>query len=194
MLNNALIEYCAPTLAGIKTGNLFSVKDNSKEDSNEIYSEIRKLNTTLTKLGLRVIPIKRNGKKTLVYLYRPDRLKTDLKDPVAIEILSEKGYSCANSDRCLVELIRHLTTDENFPHEIGLFLSYPPSDVKAFMGSPCAGVKCTGSWKAYSNESEAKKTFERYKKCTDLYTHEQKSGKPLDALIFDANRKLRFAI
>lgn len=179
MIQAYLTEYCAPTLAGIKTGNLFSMRN----ELSEIKSEICELNHILTKKGLRLIPVSRAGKNTLLYLYRPKRLKQDLCNPAAVEILEEKGYSCENPDCCLAELIRHLKSDDTFPHEIGLFLSYPPSDVKAFMKSPREGVKCTGCWKAYSNECDAKKTFETYKKCTDLYSVEIKKGRPLEALI-----------
>lgn len=190
MIKKALVEYCAPTLAGIKTGNIFSIK-NGKTD---IYREIRKLNGILVGKGLRLIPIRKTEKDTLIYLYRPDRLKEDLKDPKAAEILETKGYPCGNSDGCLATLVKHLKTDKSFPHEIGLFLGYPPSDVEHFMEDPCRGVKCVGCWKVYSNECEARKTFEQYKKCTDFYHKESVCGKPLEALIADTGNDIRFAI
>ena len=180
MLKNYLMKYCAPTLAGIKTGNLFSVRYTSAE----LEGEIRKLNIFLVKKGLRLIPIRRAGKSTLVYLYRPNRLKKDLQDPVATEILKKRGYSCGNPDRCLAELIKRLKSDDAFPHEIGLFLSYPPADVNAFMRSPCEGVKCCGCWKAYDNECEAKKVFDLYKRCTDIYDRSVQKGMPLESLIY----------
>ena len=179
MLKNYLTKYCAPTLAGIKTGNLFSVRYASPD----LEEEIRGLNIFLVKKGLRLIPIRRTGKSTLVYLYRPNRLKKDLQDPAAIEILTKKGYSCGNPDRCLAELIWHLKSDNAFPHEIGLFLSYPPADVNAFMSTPCKGVKCCGCWKAYSNECEAQKIFNLYNKCTDIYARSVQKGMPLESLI-----------
>lgn len=179
MLQQALVEHGAPTLAGIKTANLFSVKN----DRMDIDAEIRKLNGILTKKGLRLIPVRRTKEKTLVYLYRPDQLKKDLGSPDARRILAEKGYPCENSDCCVVALVKHLMSDEHFPHEIGLFLGYPPSDVRGFMENPCEGVKCSGCWKAYSNECEARKTFEKYHRCTDIYCREAEKGRPLEALI-----------
>ena len=190
MIRKALVEYCAPTLAGIKTGNIFSMKNGLVD----ITDEIRKLNRILNGKGLRLVPLRRTDKSTLIYLYRPDRLREDLKAPEALEILEKKGYPCGNSDCCLVELVKHLKTDKAFPHEIGLFLSYPPSDVKKFMENPCKGVKCVGCWKAYSNEGEAKKIFEQYKKCSDIYNRESQRGKPLEALIVDTGNSARLAI
>ena len=190
MMKKALVEYCAPTLAGIKTGNIFSVRS----DHIRVNEEIRKLNKILVDKGLRLVPIRSKGDSTLIYLYRPDRLTRDLNDPGAEEILKEKGYPCGNSNCCLVELVKHLKDDEIFPHEIGLFLGYPPSDVKRFMEDPCKGVKCVGCWKVYSNECEAQKIFDKYKQCTDAYNKESESGKPLEALIVDTYSDVRFAI
>ncbi len=189
MIKKELVEHCAPTLAGIKTGNIFSVRTNLPS----INDELRMLNRILLKKGIHLVTINM-GNRTLIYLYRPERLQIDLTDPAAEKILKEKGYPCGDYKYCLAELIRHLKTDSCFPHEIGLFLGYPPSDVKKFMENPCEGVKCVGCWKAYSNEYEAKKTFERYKKCTAFYNKESESGRPLEALIVDSHSAVRFAI
>ncbi|MBQ5950612.1 MAG: DUF3793 family protein [Lachnospiraceae bacterium] len=184
MFTTLLIEQCAPTLAGIKTGNMFSVR-NGRYD---LRGEIRRLNAVLVRKGLRLLPIRMQDDLTLVYLFRPDRLETDLQAPEAVEILKEKGYVCGDSELCLAQLVWHLHTDETFPHEIGLFLGYPPSDVKCFMEDPCSGVKCIGCWKAFGNENEAMDIFERYRKCTAIYRRERRQGKPLEALIVDTRR------
>lgn len=189
-LAQSLVEYCAPTLAGIKTGNIFSVRS----DRIKVNNEIRKLNRILVCKGLRLIPIRNKGDSMLIYLYRPERLTHDLDDPGAEEILREKGYPCGNSNCCLVELVKHLKNDINFPHEIGLFLGYPPSDVKGFMEDPRKGVKCVGCWKVYSNECEAQKIFDKYKKCTAIYSKESERGKHLESLIVDTHSDVRVTI
>ena len=175
----AVVQYCAPTLAGIKTGNIFSIQNGSSD----ILGEIRRLNACFTKKGVRIIPIRKTEKKTLIYIYRPERLKADLNVPEAADILKEKGYCLGNPDTCLVQLVRHLAADQNFPHEIGLFLGYPPSDVKCFMENSREGVKCTGCWKAYSNPEKAEETFEKYRKCTAVYCREAKKGRKLETMV-----------
>ncbi len=55
MLRNELIEYCAPTLAGIKTGNMFTIRDYPLD----VMDQIRELNRIFTPRGLRLIPIKK---------------------------------------------------------------------------------------------------------------------------------------
>ena len=138
----ALIEHGAPTLAGLKTANLFPVKTNGED----IVRPLSEVNRILTEKGLRAIPLKKKDDSMLLYLFRPDQLKEDLKQPEAACMLEEKGYPCDSPERCITCLIRHLKEDEVFPHEIGLFLGYPPSDVKSFMISSREGVKATGCW------------------------------------------------
>ncbi|MCR5468707.1 MAG: DUF3793 family protein [Lachnospiraceae bacterium] len=185
MLKEEIVEYCAPTLAGIKTANLFGVAGGL----DEIAEEIKKLNQTFIKKGLRVIPVNCSNRKTLIYIYRPERLKADLEKKIASDILKDKGYSSLKPECCVVQLAKRLSRNKDFPHEVGLFLGYPPADVKSFMDNPCDGVKCTGCWKAYSDEKEAIKTFEKYKKCTSVYKNEIKKGKSLESLIVDTRNQ-----
>ena len=70
----------------------------------------------------------------------------------------------------------------DFPHEVGLFLSYPPEDVKGFIENRAANAKCTGVWKVYGDERQARQTFAKYKKCTQVYCERWQSGSGLDKL------------
>ena len=98
MIREALVEYCAPTLAGIKTGSICTIQNGSKD----IDDEIRELNGCLVKKGLSLIPLKKTAKTTIVYLYRPDRLKLDLQTPEAQKIIEERGYPCRNAGANIV--------------------------------------------------------------------------------------------
>ena len=57
MIKEIMIEHGAPTLAGIKTGNIFSLEF----ESEDCKTEIREINMVLTKKGLRLIPDVRGG-------------------------------------------------------------------------------------------------------------------------------------
>lgn len=177
-IEHALIEHGAPTLAGIKTANLFPLKT----DGEDVVRSLRRINRILNGKGMRVIPMKKKNDSVLLYLFRPEKLQEDLKQPETTCMLEEMGYPCGRMDQCITCLARHLQEDESFPHEIGLFLGYPPSDVKSFMTNSREGVKCTGCWKAYSNQEEAERTFEKYRKCTRVYRREMKKGRSLESL------------
>ncbi len=188
MPEQLLIDQCSPTLAGLKTGNMFSV---SIEPGQDLCDELRILNRLFREKGIRVVILRRTDKKALLYLYRPDYLERDLGCPDARRILEEKGYCCRSAGNCIVQLIRHMAEDDEFPHEVGLFLGYPPEDVQCFMKDTRRGVKCTGCWKAYGNEEEARIIFARFRKCTDVYRRELSKGRSLLQLTVRTDLKRR---
>ncbi len=49
-----------------------------------------------------------------------------------------------------------------FPHEMGLFLGYPPEDVQGFMADKGKNSLCTGYWKVYQNVQEKLGLFQKY--------------------------------
>ena len=169
MSEELIVRHCAPTLANLKTGSLFVCPIT---DRPSFFSSLRSLNELLVPKGLRALPLRIREYSALVYLYRPSRLKKDLEDPAAIKILQDHGYSCYG--KCLPRLIERVRASEEFPHEIGLFLGYPPEDVQGFLDHrPC---KCSGYWKVYGDENKAKKTFDLYKKCERVYCQQLARG------------------
>ena len=169
MSEELIVRHCAPTLANLKTGSLFVCPIT---DRASFFSSLRSLNELLVPKGLRALPLRIREYSALVYLYRPSRLKKDLEDPAAIKILQNHGYSCYG--KCLPKLIERIRASEEFPHEIGLFLGYPPEDVQGFLDHrPC---KCCGCWKVYGDENKAKKTFDLYKKCERVYCQQLAQG------------------
>lgn len=180
MSDQYIAKYCAPTLAGIKTGSLFTA---AYTDRGALARELRELNGVLTRHGLRAIPLRYSRRRALIYLYRPEALKRDLRTPEAAALLRAKGYRESDPGLCLKRLIRQFRETEEFPHEIGLFLSYPPEDVRGFMENPHEGYKCAGFWKVYGDRERAERTFTRYRRCTEAYCRAAAGGKSLDNLI-----------
>ena len=97
-------------------------------------------------------------------------------------LLADAGYPCGSCGGCVARLVRRMREGAEFPHEVGLFLSYPPEDVKGFIENHAANAKCTGVWKVYGDERQARQTFARYKKCTQTYCERWRSGVELDRL------------
>lgn len=82
-------------------------------------------------------------------------------------------------ERCVIQLIKRLGESDEFPHEIGLFLGYPPEDVRGFIENGSDGCKCTGYWKVYGDARAAQEMFAKYKKCTDVYCAQHAHGRSL---------------
>lgn len=133
------------------------------------------------------MPMRYGKARALIYVYRPDRLQKDLMDEQAKSLLREQGYDGLAPAGCLSRLRQRLTQEPEFPHEIGLFLGYPPEDVRGFMEHrPC---KCVGCWKVYGDPAAAKKVFRQYKKCTETYCNRWRRGATLSQLIVAGERK-----
>ncbi len=180
MSEEYLVNYCAPTIAGIKTGNLFSCFYSSQD---ELRTDLKKYNQIFMPRGLFLIPLKLSGNRALLYLFRKDRLQSDLMSTEASDMLSSIGYETKDYRSCLTRLIRKLKLTNEFPHEIGLFLSYPPEDVRGFVTEGADKCKLVGYWKVYGDVNEAMRRFSEYDHCTLDYAGRIKRGSKLEELI-----------
>ena len=184
MSDEIVIRCCAPTLAAIKTGSLFSCPFESRE---EMTSSLRAINRCLVRKGVCALPLRFQDGRALIYLYRPEMLEKDLTDPVAADILRKAGYPDDNNVRQISWLIRRLKESDSFPHEIGLFLGYPPVDVRGFIRH--GECKCTGLWKVYESDAEqAQRIFARCKNCTKAYLQRNQEGWSLSRLTIQRRR------
>ena len=179
MSEEMMIEHCSPTLAGIKTANMITCPYASIEEMRE---SVRHWNKALSKKGLRVLPLRYAKGRGLIYIYRPSMLSEDLHDCRAREILRECGYRAGTPEACIVQLVKRLDQQEEFPHEIGLFLGYPPEDVNGFIVNKAGHSKYSGYWQVYGDEEKAKRTFARYKTCTRIYCEQHARGESVEQL------------
>lgn len=180
MSEEMMIRHCSPTLAGMKTGNIFTCTVSCDA---ELHQNLCSWNRVLRKKGLRVIPLRYRENRAIVYVYRPGKLSQDLQQETASRLLRERGYQVEIPARCISHLRERLGDYEEFPHEIGLFLGYPPEDVCGFIENRAKDCKCVGCWKVYGDVEAAEKTFAKYKKCTDVYCAQFAKGRSIERLI-----------
>lgn len=179
MSDEVVIRHCAPTLASIKTGSLFTSRFRSEE---EMRKSLRTLNQRIRGRGLMVIPLRWRDGVGLIYLYRPSRLEQDLQQEDAARLLAEIGYAGGSPAAQLRHLAGRLHEGEDFPHEIGLFLSYPPEDVDGFIRGECEAKYC-GAWKVYGDVQAAQRVFDSYRRCTSSYMKRWQQGWSIEQLI-----------
>lgn len=179
MSEDLIIKHCSPTLAGIKTGSLFSCNYTSRE---EIENIINKLNQILIPKGVKLIPLKYGETRVLIYMFRLTKLAKDLSNEYACGLLKSQGYNTVDIGSCISRLMFRINSLSEFPHEIGLFLGYPPEDVHGFIIHKGNCCKLSGCWKVYGNEEQAVKEFAKYKKCSDIYYSKWKQGASINKL------------
>ena len=106
-------------------------------------------------------------------------------------VLFLKGYKMASlavfAVASLTDMLEYLRSrmqvKKSFPHEVGLFLGYPPADVRGFIENRGQDFACAGYWKVYSNEKEARKLFRRYSECSHAFCTSLEQGKAFQDLV-----------
>lgn len=167
MIEKYLIEHCAPTLASLKTANLFTYHFEAEED---IFKYLDIWNSKFKGKGIELILLKKQESFALIYVCRKARLQKDLNKAGVAEFLADYGYKDTDVDYAINMLKIRLSQCISFPHEIGIFLDYPLGDVIGFIDNTGENCKCIGCWKVYCDECEAIRTFAKYKKCKEVYT------------------------
>ena len=130
MSDRILIRQCSPTMAGIKTGNLLMVDYTTEKKINE---DVLSFNRSNKGKGIVAVFLGVRNGRALIYVFRPRLLRRDLMDPIAQNMLFSLGYKSISISECIKSLRERLNNCMEFPHEIGLFLGYPPEDVEGFI-------------------------------------------------------------
>lgn len=76
MLEKYLIEHCSPTLASLKTANLFTYAYDREADFQE---EFRLWEARFREKGVSLMVLRKGRNTALLYVCRKDRLKRDLQ-------------------------------------------------------------------------------------------------------------------
>lgn len=174
LLEKNLIEYASPTLASLKTANLFNHPVSSDV---ELENDLTALNSQLEEKGISLLVLSRCRNKALIYVYRKSHLQTDLNCPEIARFLRTYGYDHMETESALNRLKERFDQKEEFPHEIGIFLGYPLGDVVGFIQNEGKNCKCAGCWKVYADECEATRLFARYRKCRSVYVSLWQKGR-----------------
>lgn len=177
-LEDGIVRHCAPTLMGVKTGSLFNA---CHIDRTALCRETVDMRKMLLSLGMDIRLFFNARKPPLVYVYRKSDLARDLTQSDNQAFMRQYGYDNFTCKGALSHLAGRLRAYEvgGFPHEIGLFLSYPLSDVEAFVrfGSSCS--KFHGYWCVFDHEEQAKKCFAAYDRCKAECIFRYRSGQPI---------------
>ena len=172
-----LCAHCAPTLAGMKSGSLVRVPG----EKARLEEAVRYWNELLNHRGVKVRILRADVHCALVYIYRPMKLQADWAQAGVRDFLMRHGYGEdveSNIDR----LSCRLEQKREFPHEIGLFLSYPLDDVQGFIDNCGRNYCLCGCWKVYGDKEAAQRCFDRYRKCAEVYVRCYHKGHTLTKL------------
>ncbi len=172
-----LAFYGAPTLAGIKTGSLISLR---KREFHDVLNLINQYGRCLKCRDIFITKISESRDAIVVFIYRRQALRLALMDGQNQEILRAFGYDSYESIEEKLEYLKlRMQTEKTFPHEVGVFLGYPYEDIRGFMEHKGKFYKACGYWKVYSDVSKAEKLFQQYTQCSHVFCKRLDEGKSL---------------
>ena len=177
-----MVEQCAPTLAGIKPASLFRC---SRKTTENIRQAVARWDRALSEMGLRMVVLKEcpNTGDCMIYLYRPELVGRLFSDEAYLLFLDRCGYRRGSIPALLAQLSHRLCLEQDYPHEIGLFLGYPLSDVIGFIENKGWNYTCCGCWKSYGDPVKAQAYFDLCHQCTSLYRELYAQGTDILGLV-----------
>lgn len=185
IFEEALVEHCSPTLAGVKPASMFRYMVDDKTQK-EALARIRYWRQSLDPYGLGIFILKYypKSKAYLVYVYRKKQLESLLTDENVCKFMDQQDYSrCKSCESYLKQLRKRIACQPDFPHEVGIFLGYPLGDVKGFIEHKGKNYTCSGAWKSYGEARAAEKTFAKLSLCKLIYKQLFNDGRQLSQLI-----------
>ena len=168
-----LAVHSAPALLGVKAACLMSID----KDELDVYSSAESFNRRAASKGLRIKILCECNKRCLLLLYNSKLMDKLLADPDRRRLLEGFGYSFdLDREQCLDRLALRCADAGDFPHEIGVFLDYPPEDVRGFIEHRGSNYKLCGYWKVYGDADSACRTFQKYDKCRRFLCNKLNEG------------------
>ena len=155
-----LILQCAPFLSGIKPSNLWMIPGASLPQAERLLKggEISYELLLHTK------------ERAAILMYEKKQLEHYLKQKQVKKILAGLGYETftlqAVLDGCKGRCRRYMEGLNEFPHELGLLLGYPPEDVEGFIEHKGEDFLYAGYWKVYEDLPAKKQMFQRFEYAT----------------------------
>ncbi len=175
-LERYIVEHASPTLARIKTAGLFTIKYINLDD---LKSRVNGYNKAFFEKSVKIKILKTKDNIALIYVYRENLLIRDLNNDLSKDILIKYGYINFEIEEILNRLKDRLSLYKDFPHEIGLFLGYPPEDVIGFICNEGKNCNLCGYWKVYGDTKSAIIKFAKYDKCRAVYKKLWQEGRDI---------------
>ena len=136
---------CAPLITGLKVSNLFQIDSRHYKRLCEILDK-----SNFSFCGW---------------------LEQFLQQEEVRILMHRLGYRNLHLERVLTKFrsryIRYMQKKQQFPHEMGVLLGYPPEDVEGFIIYEGKNSLCEGYWKVYAEPQKKLRLFAQYDKARE---------------------------
>lgn len=175
-----LAYYCMPTLMRMKPSSLIRI-NKKRLKQKELF--LKFIDTETTQFDCGYLVLFENDEMMNLLIYHKELLYSVLSANDNKKLLQLYGYELqqdimADTFRILQHKLKiyydSRTSHDNhdhfecentgFPHEIGIILGYPRTDVEDFIRYRGRNYLLCGYWKVYHNKEEAVKIFQSYRR------------------------------
>ena len=148
-----LVNQCAPVIKRLKPATMLMIENQCLKNFCILAQEWQ-LERFLLYGGV---------KKSSVLLFHSDALNAYLNQFEVRQFLAKMGYEQVLLENQLKKLGQRIEQyyelNQEYPHELGIFLGYPIGDVLGFLTQKGEQVLYRGYWNVYCDVEEAKSTF-----------------------------------
>ena len=174
LVSEKIAYQCSPVIRAVKPSNLLMLRDYGARESAWLVRR------ALFGTNLEARCLYGTDRNSMWLVYRKDLLAMQLAGREQRYFLEERGYTAKGLSRLLGRLSAGMGSykrgEQEFPHELGVFLGYPLEDVKGFILHKGKDSLCTGYWKVYGDENEARRTFAMYDHAKEEVSESMKQG------------------
>lgn len=148
------LERVSATIYGVKPAEILSIGEREFRVVCECYFNKE------TRAVIRTVRI--NGRKRQVIVYHKKCLERVMSREEVRALLIRFGYCVDCSSEEYVEQLIERLRENDFPHEIGIFLGYPLNDVCGYLGLNSLEHTKTKGWKMYGDTRESERLQELF--------------------------------
>lgn len=172
--------HAAPTIQGIKPATLVCPDAVGRDLGGALERCAPELFRTF---GVEVGDFRNRRGAMLLLVYNPAHLCRMLSDGEAADLLREEGYGVPEADvYAMLARLRERCAGRRFPHEIGVFLGYPPGDVRCFMSGFGKGCRAGCAWRTYGDVEKARSMSDRFRRAKQTAAGLIVAGADLDGV------------
>ncbi len=156
-----LAHQCMPTLLKVKPASLLLIDKSLFFDLQDFYTPLVKY---LKLFSCSYITFQETETRLYLFLYNEELLYPSITMGLRQTFLESYGYSVLKEQMASVlgllgRRYRNYWITGEFPHEIGLFLGYPLTDVEGFIRNHGRNYLLCGMWKVYGRIQVAETAF-----------------------------------
>lgn len=154
-----ILELLGPVILGSKPSEILNISSKDKEKNIKI-KDIELFFNNCSRISYEIIH-KGNGSIRVLFINK-EALQLKLENKKCLNFLKFIGYPTNYNLDQYINVLMDKLKEEDFPHEIGIFLGYPLKDVVGFMGYGKYEFYKTKYWKIYGDPEISAEVYNRF--------------------------------